>query len=302
MSASRLDPRRALTEADEALPVTVFHPEGARIPWLFIRSWHGELAAYQRLAREVGADQPIYTVAPPSGSTREDYPASVDEWARWVCTRIAGLSGDYLIGGFSFGGLLGLHVTKEIGRGDIAFRHAALIDTSLPRKTHVSARSRSHRIVKALERILQLEPAQRRDYVRSKLEKRSAQRQRRKLDAAGASAGADDIITSTGLRMPLLKRAIWVAYLKYQPRLWDLPVSLYWTEESRAKTDDIALGWTRWLRGPLQVERVPGAHLSVMSAEHVRTLADKLSAVPLRRAGLERDVHVPLREAELSRA
>lgn len=278
MRACRLDSDRALSDADEALPLTVFHPDGARVPWLFVRSWFSELAGYQRLAREVGPDQPIYTVAPPSGRTKQDYPATVEAWARWICEQIVELRGDFLIGGFSFGGLIGLHVTKEIGRQDIRFVHVALIDTWLPRKTHLAARSGTHRVVKALERILQLEPRQRPEYVRSKVHKRLARRRQRKLEAAGSTAGTD-VITSTGLRMPLLKRAIWIAYVKYHPRIWHLPVSVYWTEESRAKTDDIALGWTRWMRGPMRVEQVPGEHLTTMSAEHIPALAEKLVAV-----------------------
>lgn len=288
----RLDSSRALTEADEALTVTVFNEDGGRTPWLFIRTWHGELPAYQRLSRAVGADQPIYTVAPPTGVTKEDYPGTVDDWARWVCAQIAELSGDVLIGGFSFGGLIGLHVTREIGRQDIQFPHVLLIDTSLPRKTHLTSRSRSHRMVKALERILALEPGeQRREHLRAKMDKRKAKRAKRRQDAAGAPAAPEDIMTSTGMRMPLLKRAIWVSYLKYQPRTWNQSVFLFWTEESRGKArDDIALGWTRWMRGPMVVERLEGEHLTIMSEKHVDSFAAKLSGLPSVTSALPRSL------------
>jgi thioesterase domain-containing protein len=77
--------------------------------------------------------------------------------------------------------------------------------------------------------------------------------------------------------MPLLMRAIRIAYLKHEAHPTALPVALYWTEESRRRTGDTALGWTSVLEGDIEVVRIAGTHHTIFEPGHIESLAPRLA-------------------------
>lgn len=71
-----------------------------------------------------------------------------------------------------------------------------------------------------------------------------------------------------------LRRAVFVAYLKYEAQPTELPVALFWYDESRSSVGEATLGWYRSLRGPFESHRVPGGHFNLFQEPHL--LADRL--------------------------
>ena len=68
--------------------------------------------------------------------------------------------------------------------------------------------------------------------------------------------------------MTLLQKALWVAYLKYQPRACTIPVAQLWCADSCERLGDSSLGWGRHLRGPLDAVPIPGEHLTLFEDPH----------------------------------
>lgn len=76
--------------------------------------------------------------------------------------------------------------------------------------------------------------------------------------------------------MSPLKRAIWTAYLRFEPFPSALPVSLFWTRESYERLGDLTLGWGAHLHGAFESRAMPGKHITFLDPPHVDVLAPAL--------------------------
>ena len=273
--AIEMDVDQPLESADHLRSVTVFHPAGRQPPILFIRSWLYELDIYQRLAAELGADRPVYTVAPPTGLERDAFPESVDEWAEWVHRQLGEISGDWVLGGNSFGGVIALALADRLG---LSARGVLLLDTSLPRRPFKPTNG-WHRLTHHMNELARAEGDARGRYMVERL-----QRLKQRLSGAPRRKERQDetpqqnVVTSTGKEMPLLQRAIWVCYLKYKPRAFELPVAMVRTQQSVDRAGDYLLGWSPWLRGAVNGATVPGGHYTFTEEERVPELCQVLRA------------------------
>ncbi len=268
-------------ESDEHHPVTVFHGEGQRVPLVFIRSWMDELVFYRTLARELGPDQPIYTVAPPTGARVEDFPQSVGEWADWILRRIDAIHGPVILGGFSFGGVLALELARVISAAPSASlspRGLLFLDTSLPRRHVKTEKSWMRRLANHLNAMADQDMAERREYLKQRYARRQRRIARKASNLSASDAAGQTVVTSTGQKMPLLTRAIWVSYLKYRAPEITLPTAVFWTRESARRAGDSALGWAPHLQGSYCVDPVPGEHFTFMGEGNVGRLAGMLNA------------------------
>ena len=274
---------------------------GSPPPLFLIRTWTGEVANHRALARHLGPGQPIYSFAPPRGEQPEDFPKDAQAWADFVLSRLLEVphTGPYLIGGWSFGGVIALEVAERLLQTGRPVALLAMLDTRLPKQWPVRRRGRErrsafHKSVKQLDRFLELRTArerlaylgQRASRRGEKLAKRGS-RLRARLTRRGQPMalpekdGApehDSYQTMTGHRMSQLQRAIWVAYLKYRPGGSALRVVQLRTAESQTAAADASLGWGPWLTGDLETTLVPGEHFTMFDEPFVGVLAQQLAA------------------------
>ncbi len=270
-------------EAEVATPVLAYHLDGARIPLFFIRTWFNELRAYERLARRLGPDQPIYTIAPPRGTTRAEMPPTAEAWADFCLERIreTGYDGPYLVGGWSFGGVVALELARTLRAGGADVRRVLMIDAWRPRH-RATNRGRLGMLILHLNRMAELDTAARRAYVRKRIARTLAKIRARGRPDEGATVekdgyGVEHVITNQGTRMSLLRRAVWVAHWKYMSPRSDLPVSLYWSPGSRDAHKDCTLGWIPTLCGDLECVGIAGDHFTVFEEPHVAILAQRIA-------------------------
>jgi thioesterase domain-containing protein len=282
------------------------HLAGSRPPLLLVRTWTGELAHERALARHLGPDQPLYSVGPPLGARPEDFPADARAWGELAAARLERVptAGPVFVGGWSFGGVIALEAAERMAKTGRSVAAVVMLDTPLPhprrpRRRGRTRRSALHKAVRRLDDFLELRdwPAR-----RAWLRERSARR-REKLVARwqrlrgrrrepnahellmepAARFGDRGFETVTGRRIPHLKRAIWVAYLKYQPSGTTLPVLLLRTDASQAESGDASLGWAPWLHGDFESLRVPGLHFTMFEEPQVAVLAARLAEALARR-------------------
>jgi thioesterase domain-containing protein len=286
--------------AAERAELVAIRRTGSRPPLFLIRTWRGELVSQRALARRLGPEQPIYSIAPPHGNEPADFPVDANAWADFALAQLLRIphTGPYLLGGWSFGGVIALEVGERLVRKSAEVALVAMLDSRLPkarppRRRGRERRSSLHKTVKALDRYLSLTTAaEKREFRRERAARRREKFAARWNRLRGRAPAEPEVVsiatpgiepedathvTMTGRRMSQLQRAIWVAYLKYRPTGSALPVLQLRTAQSEAAAGDAALGWAPWLHGDLESARVPGEHMTLFEEPHVAELAPRLA-------------------------
>lgn len=285
----------------QAAEVLGFNLEGALPPLILLRTWRYEISKHQSLAAAMGPDQPIYSLATPRGESYDDYPRDAQDWADFGLKRMAPIShrGEYLLGGWSWGGVVALEMAKKLEARGERVRLVVLIDSRVPVRhpKTVEGKRRNAGLWKLSRRIneyvLLETPAERRRYlwVRTKRNfqklggklakqvKRLFGRDTRRWREKRAQESGETLHSDPrGRATTLLFRTIRMTYVKYRAEESSLPMAQFWTQESLADADkDATLGWAQWMRGPLESVGVPGGHHTMFDAPHVEELAEKLA-------------------------
>lgn len=266
-------------DAADTWTTVAAHTGGRRTPLFLIHTWKHEVQHLQHLARGLGEDQPIYAISPPRGEYPRDYPRAADEWAAYCLPLLRRLrpAGPYVVGGWSFGGVVALSLAERLVAENEDVRRVLMFDTRLPKKHPRRERGTFRRALHHLEEALGLPPGQRLPYLRTKLAKLlEHQRKERRRSAARASAGLPPAPVE---KEPLLK-AVNTAYLRYQPFASELPVSLFWTDESYEHVGrDLTLGWGAHLRGTFESRLAPGTHTTMLRPPNVASLTGALRSI-----------------------
>lgn len=291
--------------------VLVYNAAGKRPPLVTIRTWSQEGEHFRALARALGPDQPIYSLAPPDFPTLEQYPRTTDEWVELLLPvlRHVDVEGAWLLGGWSFGGVMALELAERLAAEGERIALVLMIDTRKPKsrpetrpgvRMPVGLRKLGRQIVEyssfetRRERLAylraRLDPrrilAKRRER-RTRRRSRAERKQRRQAERASIQPAARQarpeglIVTRwSGERMTFLQRTIHVAYLKYRGHQTALPIALLRTRESRERSgDDPALGWWPLLRGRFSVEEIEGDHWTIFDPAHVERLAPRVARI-----------------------
>ena len=294
-------------EKASAADIIVYNARGSRSPLVVVRTWSKEGEHFRAVARALGPDQPIYSLAPPDFQTLEEYPRTTDEWVELLLplVRRMNLRGDLLLGGWSFGGVMALELAERLAAEGARIALVLMIDTRKPKsrpesKPGVRMPVRLRKFARQLLEYSELETrSERLAYLRLRLDpllgfekrrarrlRRAARSERKETRAAERSAKAvrsqappeSLIVTNwSGERMTFLQRTVHVVYLKYKSHPTTIPIALLRTEESMARSgDDPALGWWPLTRGRFQVEGIEGTHWTIFEADHIAMLAPQI--------------------------
>jgi thioesterase domain-containing protein len=278
-------------DAAEAAPCAGFQLAGSRPPWIAIRTWSAETRLYRSLVRHLDPEQQVITLGPPVGEHKHDFPRTVDAWTKDCLAKLALVSArDPLrLGGWSFGGVLALETARKLEGAGRRVEQVIMLDTRLP-KAHPEegrlSRSLPHAFVHHIDELFGMAPARRRAYLRERVEWQLYHARRRWYERIEKQFGrpAPDLERPDGRRpevrdtssMSPLQKALWVAYLKYQPEPCSIPVTQFWCAETCRRVEDSSLGWSRFLRGPVENVPVPGGHMTLFDEEHARILGPAL--------------------------
>ena len=67
------------------------------------------------------------------------------------------------------------------------------------------------------------------------------------------------------------------AWFNYKPSPYSGSVVIFQTEKQPLGINpDPTLGWRKWLKGDLQLYKIPGYHRTILKEPHVQTLAKQL--------------------------
>lgn len=136
--AERIDALDATgVPADAREPIALLNPGGTQEPLFY---FHGDLTAdglyTRRLAALIGADQPIYAIAPHGTSGLPAF-ATVEEMAADYLARIRAIrpAGPYRLGGYCIGGLIAYEIARTLAaEGESADRLILVNSVALPKR------------------------------------------------------------------------------------------------------------------------------------------------------------------------
>lgn len=252
-----------------------FNPDGRRAPLFLIQTWKDEILNLQRLAFHLGADQPIFSVNPPRGEKREDFPRRDSVWSEYALQRLDRLGHDaaWRIGGWSFGGALALGVSQRLMDRGEKIETVILYDALFPGLSRSSRHNRKsnpiHRVASSINDYFDRPKNDR----KKAFDRMIAGWKRSLMRTEGKWA------SQKKAQMDLLHRAIHVAYLNYQGFEFDAPVNLLWTDQTMKETRDLTLGWRTLIRGPFSSQRVAASHVGMWSEPSIEGVARATEAI-----------------------
>ena len=259
-----------------------YQPHGTRPPLFFVHPMAndeqsmGSVLCYKALARHLGADQPVYGLQPKGIGGTETPLFSIEHMARYHVEQMRAVcpEGPYLVGGYSYGGLVAYEMARQLELQHQDVRLVALLDTSAylaPRNvrglplTTVVARANRHwteRIGKHLRNLRALPWSKRGGYVTERIRR------------VYRVIIRDPVPHST----PTLLGASWFALNAYLPQTYAGKVTLFRAEVHQLPRLEDTYGWRSLAKGGVEVCAVPGDHWSLIIEPQVQVLAGQLRA------------------------
>jgi thioesterase domain-containing protein len=278
--------------------VLVHHAGGHLPPLTIVCAWSTDAHHTHRLAALLDPEQPIYAILPPDFATRGEYPETIAEWADFMQERLQAVpsGGVWRLGGYSLAGLVALELAERCADAGARVPLVLLIDAWVPRplgrdrkRTTPEQPKRLARLADRLARYAEIPTRRERCahlWHRLSPTRRSArhaerEERRRMREVDLANRWGDHVIPEgqgmknrAGRDISFLRRAVQVAYLKYQPHPTHLPLALIRTQASCERAGgDATLGWSHRVRGSLQTALVPGSHFTLFEPEHIGGVA-----------------------------
>ncbi|HKB24495.1 MAG TPA: amino acid adenylation domain-containing protein, partial [Methylomirabilota bacterium] len=260
--ASRVEAARRSAPSPAATPLVAIQPKGARPPLFCVHPLGGSVLCYVGLARQLGADQPVYGLEAPNLEGDQEPPANItDMAARYVdAIRARQPHGPYHLAGWSFGGLVAFEMARQLVAEGDEVALLALLDTSAPTAVARAAHGDERNLPAFREGLDRLDSEE--------------QLGRFMTTVMGLDAVPED------LGLPEIGRArrLWSANLRatlsYEPEVFPHRITLFRAAHGRPK--DPTLGWADFMSAPVEVHEVPGDHYTMLAQPHVGVLAARL--------------------------
>ncbi|MCA1587041.1 MAG: phosphopantetheine-binding protein, partial [Acidobacteria bacterium] len=261
--------------------------EGTRTPFFCTHGAGANVLYLRTLARYLGDDQPFYGLQSQGLDGKTAPFERVEDMAAHYLNELRSVQpqGPYMLGGFSFGGVVVFEMAQQLVAQGEEVSLLALIDTFFPAvPKYLPPRTRFSRFVYPLAGRLDRELSDlgrhgMRQYFRQwwiyvqEGVKRRLARGAKALSPTLAIEGWD--ISHTLRRVV---EANLLAERRYLPRPYPGRVVLFHGSDMPIELQDTRLAWDEVAGGGLEVHIVPGDHNSLREEPHVSVLAAKLRA------------------------
>ena len=237
---------------------------GRRAPLYMVHGLGGEIGYFYHLAAYLHPDQPLFGIQ----ASVEPLTELESIAAQYVAeVRQRQPHGPYLLGGYCVGGCIAFEMARQLNQAGEAVRLLAIIDAVTPR-----LEPETGRLTRRLRRWVRKHP---RD-IAAELRRRAAGGWKRV--AQSAPPEGDEIPQWYGVPAAFHEIATrhYRAVRRYVPRPYAGDV---WLFRSEGETDREDLGWSRYVRGKLEIDTIPGHHSDVLKEPHLAVMARRLSAV-----------------------
>ncbi|AFZ23898.1 acyl-CoA synthetase (AMP-forming)/AMP-acid ligase II [Cylindrospermum stagnale PCC 7417] len=262
--------------------LVAMQPQGSKPPVFLIHPQGGELLCYRDLVTYLGTEQPVYGLQPQGLNGKQPPYTRVEDMAAHYIREIQTIQpqGPYLLGGYSFGGVVAFEMAQQLHRQGQKVGLLAMFDTCRP--GYSERLSLLKRIPLHLDNLVHKGP----DYIWHKAMNLSQlakyhlqQKYKSYLNAASQVLEMVQQIDSTKKQLDVISansQALWGYTFEAYPGA----VTLLRTEdENRADAVGVKyepqFGWGEIVMGGLEIHYIPGSHLSLLDKPYVQVLAEK---------------------------
>jgi amino acid adenylation domain-containing protein len=288
-------PRRSL------VPVTT---AGEGLPFFCVSGMGGHGMIFRDLARRLGGDRPFYALEPAGFDVEASFRPTVEGIASGYLDEVRHMQpeGPYLLGGYSFGGVIAFEMAQQLLRRGEGTAILALIDTSASFLGWTGQVGPARRFRLHLRNLATLTGRERLTYFRAwaKRKVRSGKdavmrrlpgsrkvilEKRWQLYPALHHAFLARMAIRDAGRKPegqagdimIMRKLHQLAVRFYRPVPYPGQITLFaCAEESRKLCRDPRLGWERLTEGGVTVHGIPGNHYTLLNEPHVKGLAEAL--------------------------
>jgi acetoacetyl-CoA synthetase len=228
-------------------------------PLFLVHSIWGDVLGMRQIAMAMQSDVPVYGIRARGLNPGEEPQTSVEEMARTYIEVIRGFQpeGPYRVAGHSYGGLLAFEIARLLAEQGEEIAWLGLIDAELSTAAHSPARRWGHRLVLPFH------------YARAVLRNpRSA------ISSVLRQEDWTEGASETHQRFAALSLA---AATTYRPRPYRGSMTYFLPTVRRFHlfADPLPV-WRRVTAGRIEIERVPGPHVGMVSGESARVVARQI--------------------------
>lgn len=283
---------RETKEFKPETPLVAIQPEGGKRPFFCIHPIGGNVLCYVEVARFMGTDWPFFGLQSVDQRVEShSYPTIEGMAARYIETiREVQPRGPYLLGGWSFGGVVAFEMARQVERNGDEVAALVLLDTWAPAGQTATSRF-APRAADLLARFLA-------DLAGVSGQKLSVDIDLDQLDREAQlrftlEQAMNLNILPPGIDCPQLAAMFDIfeanarAFYDYAPAPGESgsPIILFRASEGKDPLlDGPTLGWDRILEDPPEVHAVPGDHYTMLAtvnavniARQLKTCLDSLS-------------------------
>ena len=288
-------PSTAPRPGREFVCLVPIQPKGSKPPLFLMPGWNGNVVGFQALSRQLGKDQPLYGLQSYGLDGKHAPFTRMEDVARYFLEEVRAVQphGPYLLGGMSFGGMVGFEMARQLQEEGEEVALLALLDTLLDRKA-LGDSSRWKRVRNKVNFVMRRVSFHGSNLIRFSAAERAAflkrvvkSFKRRMNNRAWQRANKiqevlDQVQAGVQFELPQAFRNVGEANLvcikNYNAKAYAGPAVLFRAmDQGLAGPFDTVANWKYLVRGGLTVHPVPGNHLTIIEETNAPELARKLS-------------------------
>jgi thioesterase domain-containing protein/acyl carrier protein len=254
-------------------PLVLLKPGDNSSPLFCIHPIGGNLFDYYVLSKKLDHQGSIYGLQPRGIDGKQQPIDRIEEMASYFIQSIQTIQpqGSYFIVGYSFGGIVAFDIARQLTEQGKKVAFLGLLDIRCPVIPELATPFREWIDVQ-LDRMRKLTIKEQFDYLMEKLFNPKSQVYRDEVVAALC-----DLDLFTPELVKVLDCNVYAAK-EYQPQAFAGRATLFWSEyQNWYIKKHPSLGWGNLVTDGLDIQRIPGNHMTLMKEPHVQVLAEKLS-------------------------
>jgi thioesterase domain-containing protein len=282
-------------EAAAAPPssLVAIQPAGSRPPFFCVHPAGGDVLCFQALSHHLGPDQPFYGLQSRGLGVGEEPLESLEEMAASYRAEIARITaGPYHLGGWSLGGAVAFELARQLAAEGKEVALLAVVDGTPgpwpPPAAGAEAEDEPDaaywlmEIADYLQRLWGADLGLSHEILRALAPEEQESRFLAGLKNTPFAAAASPESLRRLLRV--FKTNV-RAFRRFESRLYPGRITLFRPTENDQEAADPTLGWGALSPLPVEIETIPGDHVSALAEPHVEALAARLrTAIDLERA------------------
>ncbi len=276
---------RQQTESKPESLMVALQPSGSKQPFFCIHPIGGNILCYMELARCIGTDRPFYGLQATRLNGQGNSFEHIEEMAAYYIDAIRDVqpAGPYLVGGWSFGGVVAVEIARQLKQQNNQTAHLALFDAWAPARSRkaiedgFSTADLMARFLTDTAGISSKELSVDHDLLRQ-LDKQEQLRCILEQATRHNILPADMEVAQLALLFEIFERNA-RAFQAYLPPSLEPGgrIILYRASDGKNEVlDGPMLGWDEFILGQLEVRNVPGDHYTMLASPNARELAGHL--------------------------